>query len=430
MNASQYGVQYPETFILMQNRYGMRIEYCVDRSDLQLWISPRAWKSLDYRDRNFSNRDDHCNVFTDIHLAHQKFGDFVDCDYDPFYSVINHTGQKIHFVNIFDKPVMVIWFENEGGVVDFQAGNEDVILANNDNEFVVRHAERGKTFKFAAILSDGDGAFRHQVGRDKGRSTYCRAEMAPGQFLVIASELECKSIDDLAREIAKSDKQQLIESNETKVAAALKTGNFQLKNHSEMQKLLEKNKRIALSMQDGGFMRSTNQYIYYLLWYRDGGMNTSHLCYSGWPKVAGDHVRIANMNPNTSYEEPEGEFFGQLMAGPITKWEEDGLFFATWPAFAYWTQTGDKTYISGEYLLNLEKAMDWLETYVYDEEKGLFGRYHRCETPFSGSRGFGWDNAVGRPTDKYYAIHEGDPLMNNMTCLKFQGFGKFTVKLY
>ncbi|HKK67718.1 MAG TPA: hypothetical protein VJ946_05880, partial [Bacteroidales bacterium] len=56
-------------------------------------------------------------------------------------------------------------------------------------------------------------------------------------------------------------------------------------------------------------------------------------------------------------------------------------------------------------------AMAWLETHVYDEEKGLFGRYHRCETPFSGSRGFGWDNAVGRPTNKYYATHEGDTIV-------------------
>lgn len=50
-----------------------------------------------------------------------------------------------------------------------------------------------------------------------------------------------------------------------------------------MQGLLEKNRRVALSMQDfGGFMCSTNQYIYYLLWYRDGGMNTGHLTMTGW----------------------------------------------------------------------------------------------------------------------------------------------------
>lgn len=86
------------------------------------------------------------------------------------------------------------------------------------------------------------------------------------------------------------------------------------------------------------------------------------------------------------------------MAGPLTKWEEDGLFYVIWPTFNYWTQTGDDTFVKGEYLKTMEDAMDWLERYCYDEEIGLFGRYHYCETPYSGSRGDGFDNATGAPT--------------------------------
>ncbi len=48
INASQYGVSYRETMILLQNRMGLRIEYCVDRSNLQIWISPQVGKSLSY----------------------------------------------------------------------------------------------------------------------------------------------------------------------------------------------------------------------------------------------------------------------------------------------------------------------------------------------------------------------------------------------
>ena len=42
INVSQFGINYPEKFVLMQNRMGIRIEYVVDRGRLQLWISPQA----------------------------------------------------------------------------------------------------------------------------------------------------------------------------------------------------------------------------------------------------------------------------------------------------------------------------------------------------------------------------------------------------
>ncbi len=413
MNASQFGIVYPETFVLMQNRMGMRIEYCVDRSDLQLWISPQAFKSLDYYDRNFSNRDDHCNVFDDIKFSHQSFGDFESCDYDAFHSVLNYKNQKVHMLNLFDKPAIVLWFEKEGGVIDFATHNEDKPLKRSAKEFVVEHYERGRTFDYAAIIGKGKGEFRQQLVMDKGRSIYARANLAPGQPLVIAAELKKEKIAELARELAGKDMKSLINENEVKIKEAVKNGKFTLKGKPEMQKLLDINRRIAISMQDGGFMRSTNQYIYYLMWFRDGGMNTSHICYSGWPSVAGEHSKIAILNPNVSNEEPEGIYYGQLMSGPLTKWEEDGLYFVVWPAFSYWTQTGDDSYIKGQYLENMEKGLSWLEDYIYDEEKGLLGRYHYCETPLYGSRGHGWDNAVGRPTDYFASVFEGDTIVRS-----------------
>lgn len=411
-NASQYGVRYPETFVLMQNRMGMRIEYCVDRSDLQLWISPQAWKSLDYKDRNFSNRDDHCNIFEEIKLPHLKFEQFDSCDYDPFHSKLYYGDQTLHIANIFDKPMVVVWFEN-ASVVDFESHHEDQPISRVNNEFIVQHEDRGKVFDYAAVMAEGEGHFRHQGVLDEGRSIYARAQLGGGQHLVIASELKKENVPEMAREYAQKDIRTILSTNEDKVQQALQNGRFQLRNRPEMQKLLEKNRRIALSMQDGGFMRSTNQYIYYLLWFRDGGMNTSHIAYSGWPKPAADHSEIALVNPNVSKREPKGKFFGQLMSGPITKWEEDGLFFVVWPAFAHWTQTGDKTYIQGQYLDNMEQGMDWLERRCYDKEKGLFGRYHYSETPLYGSRGYGYDRATGRPTDKFPSVYQGDTIVKS-----------------
>ena len=104
-------------------------------------------------------------------------------------------------------------------------------------------------------------------------------------------------------------------------------------------------------------------------------------------------------NPTVVDEEkPEGRTFAMLV-NKITKWEEDGVFFAIWTAFTAWTQTGEKRFVEGENLRVLEDAMDWLERYCYDKNKRLFGRYYHCETPLPGSRGDGYDNATGKPTN-------------------------------
>ena len=49
----------------------------------------------------------------------------------------------------------------------------------------------------------------------------------------------------------------------------------------------------------------------------------------------------------------------------------------------------------------MEEAVDWLERYCYNKDKKLFGRFHYCESPLENSYGWGWDHAVGNPSDKY-----------------------------
>ncbi|MBN2087984.1 hypothetical protein JW964_00135 [candidate division KSB1 bacterium] len=401
INASQFGIRYPETFILMQNRMGVRIEYCVDRSRLQLWISPQAGKSLSYRDRNWSNRDDHTDIFNRILLPGLNFNDFLKCDWDPFHSIIYYKNQTVHLAQVYDQPAVLIWFEKKG-IVDFKSTSADQPLERTEKKFMITHTDRQRTFEYAAIIGPDDGIFQQQVETDTGRSIYARAHLTPGQFLVISGELSGENIDARAEKISQTSIQEILNQNEHQITRDLERGQFKLKNNPDMQKLLDKSRRVALSMQDfKGFMRSTNQYIYYLLWYRDGGMNTGHITYTGWVNPVKDHVKFALLNPNTSVYEPKGKFFGQVMGGPITKWQEDGLFYVLWPAFTYWTQTGDDTFCQGDYLKTMEEAMDWLEHYCYDKEKGLFGRYHFCETPLTNSHGDGWDKATGAPTFKF-----------------------------
>jgi len=413
MNASQYGAKSPEKFILLQNRMGLRFEYCIDRSAIQIWISPQAGKSMLGTDRNFSNRDDHCTVFERITLSNVSFGDFLGCDYDPNHSVLNFKNQKVHFATAFDKPVLLVWFE-KADVIDIKSGRLAKLEVQDANRFVVEYAERGKTFNFAAIIGAGKGKFRNQTRLEEGRSIYTRAEMAAGQVLAIGAELKTEQVSKFTEEIANTPIDAFLAANEAKVAKALDFGKFTLRNRPEMQKLLEINKRIALNMQDEkGPMRSTNQYIYYLIWTRDGGLNTSHICMTGWATPAKWQADIQIQNPVTSLEEPKGTFYGQLLSPVINKYEEDGLFYTLWPAFLYWTQTGDEVFTKGNYIKNLEAAMDWLERYSFDQEKQLFFRYYACEAPMVKSREWGFDHANGAPSNYSNSNYKGDSIVKS-----------------
>jgi hypothetical protein len=411
INASQYGVGYPETFVLMQNRMGVRIEYCLDRSNLQLWISPQAGKSMSYVDRNWSNRDDHTNIFDRILIPGLDLARFDSCQWDPFHSKLYFGAQVLHLAQVYDQPMVLVWFD-QSGAVDFKSYGHNVM--KQPYQFYVGFTDRGRDFQSAAAISDGPGVFQYMPEDDQGRSSYVRAHLEPGQFLVIGSELEKEMIRKKVWEISHTQLQGILERNEELIARDLSTGLFRLKDHPEMQKLMDISRRVALSMQDfNGFMRSTNQYIYYLLWYRDGGMNTAHIGYTGWIEPAFDQARFALMNPNTNIFPPEGKFFGQVMGGPITKWEEDGLFYVLWPAFTYWTQTGDDVMIREGLLETAKEAMRWLEDYCYDKEMGLFGRYYYCETPLSDSRDDGWDNATGAPTGTIGVMYKGHRIIRS-----------------
>jgi hypothetical protein len=407
VNVSQYGIKYPETFVLMQNRRGIRIEYVVERGRLQLWISPQAGKSMSYKDRNFSNRDDHSDIFERILLPGLNPADFVSCDYDPFHSVLHFKEQSLHIAQVYDKPIVLLWFEKDD-VVDLKSAKDDTVVERAPKVFHVAHADRGYVLDHVAVIGAGEGAFQHQHALDAGRPTYARAYLKGGQPLVIAAELQQENIQADAEKVVAEGVDATLAANEKKIAAALDTGRFTLKGRPEMQKLLDKNRRVALSMQDEhGFMRSTSQYIYYLLWYRDGGKNTAHLAQSGWIEPARWQADISLQNPNVSAADPKGVFFGQIMAGPITKWEEDGLFYVIWPAFMYWTQSGDDTFTKGAYLKTMEDAMDWLERYSFDAQRGLFYRYYYSETMLTGSHDDGYDDATGAPANRVPSMYKG-----------------------
>lgn len=390
-----------ETLILMHSRMAIRIEYNIDKQELELWLSPKAKNSLDYYDRNFSNRDDYTRLFDKINFPNLKLGDFIKCDYDAFHSVLHFKHQKMHIASLWDDPVVMVWFE-QPEIVDIKSDKQDTPLERSKTCFSIEHPDRAYLFNFTACVPDSTSNFQHQLQIDKGRSTFARVHLKAFHPLFIAGGLVGEQIPGRLDELVKVPTDELLAETNAKVEEIMQVGHIKLKNHDELQKLIDLNKRIYISCQDhSGAIRASIKSIYYLIWVRDGGLSSPYLAYSGWVETLDKWCQFQLANPTVITDEtPSGRFFGQLVNGKITKWEEDGTFYALWSAFAHWTQTGDKRYISGENLKLLEESMSWLEEYCYDERRGLFGRYHYCETPLTDSRGNGWDNAVGNPTQE------------------------------
>ncbi len=397
-----------DIMVLMHNRMGIRIEYNLNDSEIELWISPKAGKSVDYHDRNFSNRDDHTKLFDRILLPGISKEDFVRCEYDPFYSIIYFKDRSVHILSLEDKPVVLVWCD-KAQTFDFKSDKADSLVERSPEVLCVRHPDRDYVFEYAAVLAPGQGSFRHQLEVDRGRSTYARVSASEGQAIVISGGLTDENVLGRAKGLAVENIAELIRVTGDKADKACGKGRLVFDDMPELQKLVNINKKILYSVQDAsGSLRAAIKRIYYLIWVRDGGITCPYQAYSGWADPIGiwDEFLLSNPTEVVS-EEPKGKTFAQMVNGKITKWQEDGPFYAVWSAFTHWTQTGDRKYLSGKYMEILKESIRWLEEYCYDSEKGLFGRYFRCETPFAGSRDYGWDNAVGKPISDNDLIHEG-----------------------
>ncbi len=391
-----------DTRLLMHNPNGLRIKQNITTSNLEIWISPKANESLKHFDRNFSNRDDHTLVFDQINFPKLKGKSYISCEYDPFYSKIIYKNQVMHIATLYDYPAVIIWFDKPEAV-DFKTDKQDEIKERTRTTFISSHPDRGYNFTFAAGAGEGRGEFIHQLQLQKGRSSYARLDLTEKQLLVITAEVENKNVEKILEKLLSKSAKELIEETEQKVKEKTKFGRVLVNDNPQLQKLMDMNKRIWVSMQDkAGAIRASLKAIYYLIWVRDGGMAASYTSQTGWIEPVDLWTNYLLNNPTIiKDEEPAGEFFGQLVGGPINKWEEDGLFYATLSAFTHWTQSGSRKYISEKYLQTLKNANQWLEEYCFDENTGLFGRYHYCETPLVDSRGHNWDNAVGKYMDKW-----------------------------
>lgn len=403
------------TQIFLHNPQALRVEYRLDDQQLILWWSPRAGRSYDARDRNFSNRDNHLEVFESITLAGFGLGGFMGCDYDPYHSVLKWNDRQLHLAVLPDAPVVVLW-SDQAWVADFKTGRYDRALEESAGAFAVAHEEPAGAFEFAAALGRGAGAFRHCYFHAPWNSYYVQAPAGAGQVLAIAASLGGEGALATARAAAARGVEGNLQAIESALAPVEALGRITAPDHPEMEALRRTVVRGLHSMiDDSGAFRAAIKAIYYLIWVRDSGFSFPYHEVAGFPHKLEELGRLLLANPTTARGPgiPPGRMFAQLINADYGKYEEDGIYYVLWTLFTHWTHTGDDSLVRGEHLRLLEEAMAWVETYIYDEKRGLFGSYFADETAAHGARDFGWDYAIGQPAGNYGIRHAGRPVVRS-----------------
>lgn len=384
------------TQIFLHNPEALRIELVLDGAELKLWWSPGAGETVEARWRNFSNRDDHLRVFEEIHLEGFRLEDFWGCDYDAYCARLRFRSGTLEVATLPDAPVVLLRADREWAV-GFATGRYDQRVAFGETGWEVGREEPAGAFAFVAEVNEGGGKFQHQPIHEEWRRWYARAVVKPGGVLGIGVGWAGGGFGERVRGLVGRGWEEVLEEGARRVEADLEEGQVEFVEGSGLAEVYEKSRRSLHSAIDrSGAIRAALKEIYYLIWLRDGAFCFNYQAAAGWMHRHREWCEFVCANPLELDEPgvPKGRGFGQLISRRYGKLEEDGIYYAVWSVFTQWVQGGT---VVGEQVTLLQEAMGWVERYIFDEERGLFGQYFADESPVRVSRDAGWDGAIGKP---------------------------------
>jgi hypothetical protein len=403
------------TQIFLSNPTALRVEYRLDDSRLILWWSPKAGQSTDCRDRNYSSRDAHLEVFESIELADCGLGTFQRCDYDPYHSALHFENRVLHLALRVGTPAVLLWSDRPL-TIDFKSHRYDCPLVQTPRQLTLQHAEPRYTFHFAAALGSGEGHFRHCHYHAEEQPVFSQAQVAPGQVLAIGIGLDTEAVTEALQTLSSRQPAALLAEVDAALAPHCASGHIRSRRFPELEALRSQVIRGLHSMIDeSGACRASLKAIYYLLWVRDSGFAFAYQAAAGWPHKLPELCRLLLDNPNhiTDADLPQGRMFGQLIHRKLGKLEEDGLYYVVWTLFTQWTQSDQLDRMSADDWALIDEALHWVETVTWDEQRGLFGEFTADETAAYGHRDHGWDYAIGKPGGDHHLHHQGQPVVRN-----------------
>lgn len=393
--------------VFLHSPSALRVEFNLDTGGLHLWGSPGAGKNADARERDFSNRDVHLELFESIHFPGCVLKNFLCCDYDPWHLVLRFESQALHLAVGPDRMALLLWTEAPQAV-EVVTALADTVLTANEYDLRVLHAERGRTFMFHVAGPRGIH-FRHSPKPSPGNKVYSRGMLPSGQALVL-DLLDPTDPSALTDPTDRSVEEWLARS-EAWLAPVMAAGRLVAAVEPVLEQMRCLNQRGLAAMFDhSGAIRASLKSIYYLTWIRDAVFTAAGCVAAGWPHrlEALCHLLVRNPCHAKGAGVPEGRMFAQLIHPDGGKYEEDGVFYVLWAVFLHWSHSGSDRFVSGVTLDLLREAVDWVDRRCFDPERGLYGGHFADETPAWGSRDHGWDHVTGKPLGGRDHIRAGE----------------------
>ncbi len=192
---------------------------------------------------------------------------------------------------------------------------------------------------------------------------------------------------------------QLCNANEMTLSTVLDRSTFAC-NNSDLQKVLDINKRIVYSAFDeGGAVNGALARIYYLIWNRDGSMSSSLMAMAGMPELVKLWAPFILHNPSWILTDPvTGERspeYLQILGTRWTKSEDDGIYYALLSVYTHYMTTGSDALIHTDDFSRLLEAVDRFIDKTWEPDKKMVGSDTRGETTLRSSPFYGYDAVNG-----------------------------------
>jgi hypothetical protein len=382
--------------LILQNRCGNRLSLLFHEREVELDLNykPNAFRRKDLAARTFSGRDVWTNLFASVRAVELGHGDIAHWGYDPFRTELgvqygNGARNRIRIWNLPEENAFVLCARAPLTLVfrPHRAFSEP-----RDGLFVERFADRGEEItSFVAYPSRQQSRLRELA--DGSRVV----QLVEDDLVVIGGEENPGQVERLLAGLAGLTPDLLSARVEAALAAPLTAGRVTAAD-PDLQRVLDLNRRVVWSGLDaGGACFGALNRIYHLIWVRDGSMTSAHMAQSGNPAFIRTWAPFLLANPSQVMAEDGSRHdeFGQIVGTRWSKAEDDGLFYATWSAFAHWQATGDDAVIASAAFPRLIGAIERHIDSRFDTQLGLMGSDTLGEESLHGSPYYGYDVVNG-----------------------------------
>jgi len=381
--------------IILQNRCGNRVTlmFFDDRTDLQFIYKPNAFRRKEFPARNFSNRDNYTELFTQFRFPQIRESFIYNWDYDPFVTRLGvrtpwDAQNEITVLNIADENAFAI------------AARSPLLLAVKPHQvfdiqnglLTEKFTDRGEEMvSFIKFNSLHENRFRVTSSGEYVLQIF------ENEVIIVGGEENMQQVGRVVKGLGRLSLEALTDRNEKILDLKMNNGLVHFQN-PEFQEVIDLNHRIVYSgIDEGGACFGALNRIYYLIWVRDGAMTSSLMARAGNTELIKIWTPFLLNNPSITTR-PDGEQvaeFLQMVGSRWTKSEDDGIYYATLSLFTYYQTTGQTDLLLGSEFLVLLKAINDFIDKGWNQEMGMIISDTRGETPLKSNPYFGYDVVNG-----------------------------------